>query len=363
VLARVLAKKADDRYKSCQAFAESFRAAVKALVVPADAEVATTPGLDPSITQDVAKETAGSNDETQISTSRMPAFEETPTLPPIEWSESVEESSKRRWIGWVAGLAAVGVLAFAGAVQATTGDLFSNPVEATRQAWSAWFSPAEPVLEALEAPPPVDLELLVPEPVETATEEEPSPTATETAATPTPVVEPAAVTPPMTRSIAPASAPVATAPRRAPQVTTTAVYFRTTPPGVTVVVDNRAEWTCRTPCRIENLPRGSRQVIARLAGFQTTRRTFEAGADSEMIVEIQLEDSRVQLLITSEPSGASIYVDGRLMPQKTDAKIPLPEGTYRIRVSKADVGEAEQVVQVNRQSLPFAQFVLQKPTP
>jgi hypothetical protein len=82
-----------------------------------------------------------------------------------------------------------------------------------------------------------------------------------------------------------------------------------------------------------------------------------------MIVEIQLEDSRIQLLITSVPSGADIYIDGTLQTQKTDAKLPLPEGTYRIRVAKADAGEAEQVVQVDRQSLPFAQFTLRKPAP
>ncbi|MDA0206659.1 MAG: serine/threonine protein kinase [Acidobacteria bacterium] len=364
VIARVLAKKAEDRYKSCQAFAESFRAAVQAVVVPTDAEVATSPGLDPSITQDVSKEAAGANDETQISTSKMPALEEPPTLPPIEPIEPTEKSSRGRWIGWVGGLAAVGLLAFAGAVQATTGDLFANPVEAARQAWSTWFDAAELVIEAEGLPvPPIDWEPVVAEPVETTTEG-PPPTAVETAATPPPVAAPAPVAAPTPQPTVPAaSPPVVAAPKRAPRVTATSVYFRTTPPGATVVVDTRAEWTCRTPCRIEKLPRGSRTVIARLAGFQTTRRTFQAGADSEMIVEIELEDSRVQLLITSQPSGADIYVDGRLMPQKTDAKIPLPEGTYRVRVSKAGVGEAEQVVQVDRQSLPFAQFVLEKPTP
>lgn len=369
VMARVLAKKADDRYKSCQDFAQSFRAAVQAVVVPADAEIATAPGLDPAITAEVAKETAGSNDETQISTSKMPALERTPVLPPIERpiegasSVESEKSSKRRLVGWIAGLAAAGLLVFAGAVQATTGDLFVDPVEAARQAWATWFDAPELLIEEVEAPPPVDFEPLAAEPVETATEE-PAPAVTETAAAaPTaPLAAPAEST--TTPLLAPAAAPsVAAAPKRTPRVTTTSVYFRTTPPGATVVIDNRAEWTCRTPCRIENLPGGSRQVIARLAGFQTTRRTFQAGADSEMIVEIELEDSRIQLLVTSEPSGADIYVDGRLMPQKTDAKIPLPEGTYRIRVSKAEVGEAEQVVQVDRQSLPFAQFTLQRPTP
>jgi serine/threonine-protein kinase len=360
VMARVLAKRPDDRYKSCQEFAQSFRAAVQMVVVPADAQVATSPGLDPSITQDISRPTAASEDETQISTSRTPAFEPTPALPPIERKDSIgsEPPQRSRWLGWVAGLAAVGVLAFVGAVQATTGDLFANPVQAARQAWAVWFGTTELTIETVEAPPPPPVAL---EPLGVAVQE-PAPPVAEAA-----VSAPVAV--PATQLDAPAASPAApqqpapAASQRASRAAGTSVYFRTTPPGATVVVDNRAEWTCRTPCRIEDLPRGSRQVVARLAGYQTMRRDFEAGSDAEMIIEIELEDSRIQLLITSEPSAADIYVDGRLMPQKTDAKIPLPEGTYRIRVSKAGVGEAEQVVQVDRQSLPFAKFILQRPAP
>ncbi len=373
VLARVLAKKPGDRYKNCQDFAESFRAAVQGVVVPVDAEVATTPGLDPSITQDLTRETAGADDETQIAAPRMPALGEMPALPPIARSENAERSSSKRWLGVIAVLAAVGLLAFAGAVQATTGSLFADPMGAAREAWAMWFGVAAPVMEAEELPPPVEPEPAPTEPVESASQETPPATAEELPATaeesPEPVAEPAPAptqttqtAPPAAADPPPAAEPAAAAPTRVPQAMTSA-YFRTTPPGVTVVVDNRAEWTCRTPCRIENLPSGTRQVTAQLAGYQTTRRTFQAGADAEMIIEIELEDSRVQLLVTSEPSGADIYVDGRLQAQKTDAKIPLPEGTYRIRVTKANVGEAEQVVQVTRQSLPFAQFILQRPTP
>ena len=108
---------------------------------------------------------------------------------------------------------------------------------------------------------------------------------------------------------------------------------------------------------------GRRTVVARKAGFQTTRRTFTAGSDPQLIVEIGLEDARVQLLLSSEPDGADIYIDGQLRKEKTDAKIALPEGTYVVRVSKDGVGEAEQVVNVNRQSLPFARFVLEGTAP
>jgi serine/threonine-protein kinase len=43
VMARVLAKKSDDRFPNCQAFAENFRAAVATVVIPADAQAETAP--------------------------------------------------------------------------------------------------------------------------------------------------------------------------------------------------------------------------------------------------------------------------------------------------------------------------------
>ena len=61
-----------------------------------------------------------------------------------------------------------------------------------------------------------------------------------------------------------------------------------------------------------------------------------------------MEDARVTALITSEPAGAEIYIDGRKQPETTNAKIPLPRGTYQVKVVKPGVGEAEQVLVVDK---------------
>ncbi len=373
VMARALAKKPEDRYANCLALAESFRAAVEGVIVPEGAEAVTAPGLDPVVTQGVARETAAANAETQISvasndTTETQVVDEPLKLPPIDRSvraEPVEEEpSGVRTFAWAAGIAAAGVLAFSGAVEATAGGLLADPVNATQQAWAIWFgSPTEEVAE--EPPTMIDEGGVVFGEVEPADEPEPDTTVVEAeSVTETEEVALAQEAESVTETVVPVAVPEPPPPPpKRVAARTASVYFRTTPPGVTIVVDDRAEWTCRTPCTLPNLTVGRRTVVARRAGFQTTRRTFAAGSEPEMIVEIGLEDARVQLLLSSQPDGADIYIDGRLISQKTNAKIPLPEGTYRIRVSKDGVGEAEQVVQVNRQSLPFAQFILEGTAP
>ncbi len=138
----------------------------------------------------------------------------------------------------------------------------------------------------------------------------------------------------------------------------TSVYFRTTPPGAQIVVDGSTDWSCKSPCTVENLPAGQRTVVASMPGYQNLRRTFVAGDSSQKIVELTLTDARIEVILTSEPPGANIFVDGKQIPEKTNAKIKLPEGAYQIRVAKAGAGEAEQVVRVDRERLPFVKFIL-----
>jgi len=139
------------------------------------------------------------------------------------------------------------------------------------------------------------------------------------------------------------------------------VYFRTTPPGAEIRVDGRSNWTCTSPCRITDLPAGKRTVTAKRDGYRTAARSLVLGDRSSEVYNIELEDARVQVLITSVPPGADIFIDGRKIAQKTNAKVPLAQGTYQIKVSKEGLGEAEQIVPVDREQIPYAKFVLEQP--
>ncbi len=184
-----------------------------------------------------------------------------------------------------------------------------------------------------------------------------------------PAPEPAAPVAKVEPEPPPAPAPEPPAPQPAPKAAAAtkksgaaaegvSVYFRTQPIGAQITVDDRPDWTCKTPCRLNELPAGARRVTAELAGFHTAARRVQLGANSQEIVQIRLEDARVMTLITSEPPGAEIYIDGRKQKETTNAKIPLPRGTYQIKVVKPGVGEAEQVLVVDADQIPFAKFVI-----
>jgi hypothetical protein len=156
----------------------------------------------------------------------------------------------------------------------------------------------------------------------------------------------------------PAPTPVVARTPKKPTEKLVSVYFRTTPPGAEIRVDGRSNWTCTSPCRITDLPGGKRTVTAKLEGYRTASRSLVLGDRSSEVYNIELEDARVQVLITSVPPGADIFIDGRKIAEKTNAKVRLAQGTYQIKVSKDGAGEAEQVVQVNREQIPYAKFVL-----
>ena len=168
---------------------------------------------------------------------------------------------------------------------------------------------------------------------------------------------PEAAPPPAPKATAPAAKKSAP-PARAVAASGVSVYFRTQPIGAEIAVDDRPDWTCKTPCRLLDLPAGAHQVTAELAGFHSASRRIQLGANPEEIVQIRLEDDRVTALITSEPPGAEIYIDGRKQPETTNAKIPLARGSYQIKVAKAGYVEAEQVLVVEEDQIPFAKFVL-----
>ena len=204
----------------------------------------------------------------------------------------------------------------------------------------------------------------IPEIIRDAPESKPAPAETKTAAAASPESKPtpppleAPPEQPIPAEPKPAPGPVVARTPKKPTEKLVSVYFRTTPPGAEIRVDGRSNWTCTSPCRITDLPAGKRTVTAKLEGYRTASRSLVLGDRSSEVYNIELEDARVQVLITSVPPGADIFIDGRKIAEKTNAKVRLAQGTYQIRVSKDGAGEAEQVVQVNREQIPYAKFVL-----
>ena len=415
VVLKALSKEPAERFASCTEFAEAFRAAVG----PAQAGEEDTQDVDsskadgapdPNATQPiqaledrtgavehdrvnpdgsegvdatVAATVQTDSGQTETGGSKLPPLSRTKAREPDLEVEPGSSWPKRIAIAALF-LVAVGLGAFvaanpwvlqdpAGALQAITGGQPDpGPVpeplaESIEEETDPPETPPRAPVEAASEPEAAAAPAAAAPP--SAPEPAPPPKPEPKAEPPAPVAktDPAPASDPAPAPAPPPSAPKKAAPRPAatsaaakasPKTSAVSVYFRSQPIGAEITVDNRPDWTCKTPCRLNDLPAGARQVTAKLAGYYTAARRVDLGANPQEIVQIRLEDARVTALITSEPTGAEIYIDGRKQKETTNAKIPLPRGTYQVKVVKAGVGEAEQVLVVDKDQIPFARFVL-----
>jgi hypothetical protein len=105
------------------------------------------------------------------------------------------------------------------------------------------------------------------------------------------------------------------------------------------------------------LPRGEHTAIVALSGFHRIRKTFDVGADP-LDLPFDLEAVVGTLLVSSSPTGADVFVNGKKMDEQTNASLRLPPGHHLIKVEKAGAGSGEQSVLVKEGDLRTSRFVL-----
>jgi serine/threonine-protein kinase len=122
------------------------------------------------------------------------------------------------------------------------------------------------------------------------------------------------------------------------------VSISTVPPGAIATLDGKADSACTTPCLLDAWP-GIHTVSITMAGRQTERREVTVSASPVELPSVNLRTVGGTLMVSSEPAGASIAVNGQKTSQVTPAGIPLPPGTYNITLEK-DGRRSTQAVQV-----------------
>lgn len=123
-----------------------------------------------------------------------------------------------------------------------------------------------------------------------------------------------------------------------------------------MVVDRNPGWSCVSPCSIE-VPRGRHVAVASLAGYRSYPKIFEADSDAAQ-VDIQMRAITGTLLISSEPTGAEVLVDGRKVDGATNMQYDAGPGYHVILVRKQGAGTAERSVRVEEGGLHPVHFVL-----
>ncbi len=74
------------------------------------------------------------------------------------------------------------------------------------------------------------------------------------------------------------------------------------------MVDDNPRFVCSTPCTL-SLPNGRHTLTASLNGYSLSRRIFTIPEDTSVFISLTKEVG--VLLVTSEPPGATVIVDGR----------------------------------------------------
>lgn len=119
---------------------------------------------------------------------------------------------------------------------------------------------------------------------------------------------------------------IAASPKASAASPSSAVQVLTDPPGASVTVDARN--SCRTPCLIQ-LASGRHTLAANLDGFATSRKIFHVPEDVSVFVP--MTRSLGVLMVSSDPSGANVDVDGKAAGT-TPVTLRLPPGAHRVSV-------------------------------
>ena len=135
---------------------------------------------------------------------------------------------------------------------------------------------------------------------------------------------------------------------------TVVVSFAGRPGGSTIIVDQTQEWTCKSPCEVE-VPPGDHAAVISSDGYFPHRRSFTVDSDP-LRLSFSLEEILGTLKVSSDPSGAAIYVNGKKSPETTPGTLKLPPGNYVVRVESNGMRPQERSVEVEPNTLRTIRF-------
>jgi serine/threonine-protein kinase len=120
------------------------------------------------------------------------------------------------------------------------------------------------------------------------------------------------------------------------------VMFMTSPGGATVTLDGNPAMACSTPCSL-NAAQGKHTLSLVLPGYQIERREFMVGARPLELPSIMLQAAGGTLMLSSDPTGAAISINGKRIEKQTPAQISLGLGVYSVTVEKGGRQTTEKI--------------------
>ena len=289
VLKRALSKKPEDRYPTCSDFAFAVENACRSSKDWKPISPRVAPNL-PTLTGAAASSLPI---DTPLLIQRSVAEQEASPAPPpraLRWARSLA-------------LMILGVALILVGMMGAFRWMDSGPQQPMAQVIDETANPPQPKPPAASSPTP----------------ETPKPDAAATEDLPTPANPEALNTEPSQASV---------------------VRLVTSPPGGRIVIDGDETAACTAPCSQE-LKRGRHTLAATMDGYRRTLRIFEAPTDNDIFLNLDRLSGNV--IVRSEPRGASIVVDGQPRSEKTPVMLTLPTGRHTIEVIQDDQRETHEV--------------------
>ncbi len=107
------------------------------------------------------------------------------------------------------------------------------------------------------------------------------------------------------------------------------------PQGAQIQVDGHVDSTWVTPFTVAQLASGPHTVVISKAGYAAETRALSVGAGSKNALSVHLNPLGATISVTSDPSGASVFIDGRDSGKVTPSQIALEKGSHNVLVRKA----------------------------
>jgi PEGA domain-containing protein len=108
-----------------------------------------------------------------------------------------------------------------------------------------------------------------------------------------------------------------------------------TPQGAQVQVDGKSDPSWVTPFSLASLQPGQHAITVSKSGYSTDTRSVDVASGNRASVIVHLAQLMATLAVTSDPTGANVYVDGKDMGKTTPAQVSVDKGQHVVLVRKA----------------------------
>ena len=118
------------------------------------------------------------------------------------------------------------------------------------------------------------------------------------------------------------------------------LWITTDPSGARIVLDEDPSLSCSAPCQLR-AAQGTHRLAASLGGYLTEIREIHVEDKPVEVPLIKLTQPTGTLMLTSNPSGARIRINGALIEAITPAQLSLKPGAYSVTVEKDGMSRTE----------------------